>query len=386
MIIGIVGGRLQGMEVVYLCRHAGYTSLVIDKDSKAPALSLADRREVCDILNEPERARELFSKCDAVIPALEELEVLEFLSRIVPECGVPLLFDIDAYRISSSKELSNRLMERIGTPVPLPWPECGFPIIVKPSSQSGSVGVSAVRNEEERQKALRIVEKLNDIPIQQEFVSGKSVSIEVIGNGEVCRSFVTTEVVLDSNYDCKQVVCEDHVLPPKDEAQFVKIGKELGENIGLNGIMDVEAIYTKKGLRVLEIDARIPSQTPACICAATGINLLEELVCARLGTEPRSEHHSGCAIYEHYIIRGDAIYTCGEKEFAYVQEPCYLEDFWGADEVITDFRTGRYEWRATVICTGATYQDALWKKKQFIRNVMDNCELEEYIDRTPEMM
>ena len=57
MLIGIVGGILQGMEAVYLCKHAGYTSMVIDKNKDAPALSLADRAEVCDILKEPDARR-----------------------------------------------------------------------------------------------------------------------------------------------------------------------------------------------------------------------------------------------------------------------------------------------------------------------------------------
>lgn len=386
MIIGIVGGILQGMEAVYLCRHAGYESVVIDKNRNAPALSLADKAEVCDVTAEPERARKIFLQCDAVLPAVENLEVLEHLDKVLPEYGIPFLFDMKSYRVSCSKEKSNELMAKLGIPIPQPWPECGFPIIVKPSSQSGSIGVSAVNNEEERLKALKTVGKLNDVPIQQEFVSGKSVSIEVIGNGKSARSYVTTEVVLDSDYDCKQVVCDGRILPPEDDAQFAKIGEELGKGLGLNALMDVEAVYTKKGLRVLEIDARIPSQTPACICAATGINLLEELVCSRLGTESGKERKNGCAIYEHYVIRGETISTCGEKEFSHVENPVYLEDFWGADEVITDFGTGKYEWRCTVICRGDNYQDALWKKKQFIKNAMDNCQLDEYVDRTPEMI
>ena len=386
MLIGIVGGILQGMEAVYLCKHAGYTSMVIDKRKDAPALSLADRAEVCDILQEPERAKALFSECDAVIPAVENLEVLEFLSKTVPECGTPLLFDMESYKISCSKEKSNELMARIGTPIPQPWPECGFPIIVKPSCQSGSIGVSAVNNEEERQRALKVIEKLGDTPIQQEFVSGKSVSIEVIGNGSTAKAYVTTEVVLDSNYDCKQIICEPRVLPEADEEQFIKIGKELGEGLGLNALMDVEAIFTKKGLRVLEIDARIPSQTPACICAATGINLLEELVCSKLGKETGKVPRKGYASYEHFIVRGTTLSTCGKKEFSHVQNPMYLEDFMGADEVITDYRSGTYECRFTVINHGDSYQDVVHKKKQFITSIMENLELEEFVDKSPDMI
>lgn len=385
MLIGIVGGILQGMEAVYLCKHAGYTSMVIDKNPDAPALSLADRAEVCDIMKEDERAKKLFSECDAVLPAVEDLEVLEFLDRTVPACGAHLLFDLRSYRTSCSKERSNELMEKLGTPIPRPWPECGFPIIVKPSCQSGSIGVSAVRNEAERQKALKAVEKLHDTPIQQEFVSGKSVSIEVIGDGRKARAYVTTEVVLDSNYDCKQVVCEPGILSEEEDNRFREIGKALGEGLGLDGLMDVEAIDTKKGLRVLEIDARIPSQTPACIFAATGINLLEELVCSKYGKETGKVPRKGYAIYEHYIARGPTLSTCGEKEFSHVSHPMYVTDFLGADEVITDYRSGCYECRFTVINRGDSYQDVIWKKKQFIKNIMDNLGLEEFVDRSPEM-
>lgn len=385
MLIGIVGGILQGMEAVYLCKHAGYTSMVIDRNPNAPAMSLADRSEICDVLKDRERAKELFSECDAVLPAVEELDVLEFLDEAVPECGAHLLFDLRSYRISCSKEKSNELMEKLGTPIPRPWPECGFPIIVKPSGQSGSIGVSAVTNEGERQKALKTIEKLHDVPIQQEFVSGKSISIEVIGNGKTSKAYVTTEVVLDSNYDCKRVVCEPTVLSAEEDEEFRRIGKTIGEGLGLNALMDVEAIKTKKGLRVLEIDARIPSQTPACICAATGINLLEELVCSKFGKETGKTPVKGYAVYEHYIARGTTLSACGEKEFSHVQHPMYLTDFLGADEVITDYRSGCSECRFTVINSGETYQDVIWKKKQFIKNIMDNLELEEFEDRSPEM-
>ncbi len=40
MLIGIVGGRLQGMEAVYLAKKAGFETLVIDRKEDAPATSI----------------------------------------------------------------------------------------------------------------------------------------------------------------------------------------------------------------------------------------------------------------------------------------------------------------------------------------------------------
>ena len=245
----------------------------------------------------------------------------ETLNAHLSEAKIPFLFDLNAYKTSCSKERSNILMAEAGVPLPLPWPECGFPAIVKPSCQSGSVGVTAVKNEYERQKALVKVADLNDIPIVQEFVSGKSVSIEAIGNGRGACSYVTTEVVLDSNYDCKMVRCAPDILSPESDKIFRTACRKTAEAIGLNALMDMEAIDTVNGPKILEIDARIPSQTPAAVEAGTGINLLKELAECKTG-EWKPKINSGKAgIYEHYVFKDGVLCTCGETEFGRIKNP-----------------------------------------------------------------
>ncbi len=147
-------------------------------------------------------------------------------------------------------------------------------MVVKPSSQSGSVGISVAFNQDEVDRGFEVVTKLGDESVVQEFVHGMNVSIEVIGDGGNATSYVTTEVVLDEKYDCKMIRCHPHILSTENNELFGKIGRDVAEAIGLNALMDVEAILTPKGLRILEIDARIPSQTPAAIYTATGVNLL----------------------------------------------------------------------------------------------------------------
>jgi len=386
MKIGIVGGALQGMEAVFLSKKAGFETLVIDRKKTAPAISISDAHEILDVTKDTERVKKALQDCDAVMPACEEIEALRILDKMMKHSGIPLLFDLEAYGISSSKKRSNEIMAEVGVPLPKPWPECGFPVIVKPSAQSGSIGVSAVNDSSGMDPALKIIEELGDIPIIQEFVSGKSVSIEVIGNGETARPLVTTEVVLDYNYDCKQVLCEPNILPKEDDELFADIGKKTAEAIGLKGLMDVEAIYTKNGLRVLEIDARIPSQTPAAVWAATDINILEELVFSSLGKTTGKKSRNECSVYEHYIVENDNLMTSGEKVFGKVTEPRIEERFFGADEAITDYLPGKNTWRATVITKGKTPAEVLGKRKDFIWNVMKECGLEEYMDRSPKMI
>ena len=386
MRIAIVGGALQGMEAVLLAKAAGYETVVLDRKETAPALSLCDEPILIDPTKDPEKALEVFKDCDAVIPACEEMDLLKVLDSMKSRMEAPLLFDLRAYNISSSKNKSNEIMESVGVPLPQKWPDCGFPAIVKPASQSGSIGVTVAMNDEDVQKGLEIVRSLNDEPVMQEFVHGKSVSIEVIGNGTTARSYVTTEVCLDSNYDCKMVRCNPDIMSESDCDLFADIGKNVAEAISLNALMDVEAILTPKGLRVLEIDARIPSQTPAAIEAATGINLLEELTTTALGKPANRVSTGGCSVYRHVYLKDGALRSSGEKVFGHVRKPRFAPGLFGSDNCITDYEEGKGEWYATLITKGRTEKEADEKAAACIEKILDECSIEEFLDGTPEMI
>ena len=387
MKIAVVGGALQGMEAVYLSKRAGFETVVIDRKADAPALSLCDEPIVLNPLEDPASARKVFEGCDAIMPACEELDLLACLDEMASGMEVPLMFDRHAYEISCSKNRSNEVMASVGVPLPQPWPDCGFPVIVKPSGQSGSVGVSVAFDQEAVDKGLEIVRGLGDEPVIQEFVHGKSVSVEVIGNGTTARSYVTTEVVLDSNYDCKMVRCNPDILPEEDDRLFGVYGKDVAEAIGLSALMDVEAIMTPKGLRILEIDARIPSQTPAAIEAATGVNLLAELVASSTGTEVAGRNASpGASIYRHVVFENGVLRSSGEKVFGKVRNPRIEEGLFGADRILTDYEPGKECWRGTIIVSASTATEAEAKSDAVISRMMDACSVESFEDGVPEVV
>ena len=386
MRIAIVGGALQGMEAVLLSKAAGYETVVLDRKKGAPAMSLCDEPVNLDPTKDPEAALEVFRGCDAVIPACEEMDLLKTLDSMKSKMDAPLLFDLASYNISNSKNRSNEVMKSVGVPLPQPWPQCGFPAIVKPSSQSGSIGVTVAMNEEDLEKGLAIVKSLNDEPVIQEFVHGKSVSVEVIGNGKTAKGYITTEVCLDSNYDCKMVRCNPNIMTKENCDLFAKIGEDVAEAIGLSALMDVEAILTPKGLRVLEIDARIPSQTPAAIEAATGVNLLEELATTALGRPAGRKPKEGSSVYRHVYLRDGELRSSGEKEFGHVVSPRFAPGLFGSDNCITDYEPGKAEWHATLISKGRTEKEADERAAACIEKILDECSIERFLDGTPEMI
>ena len=385
MRIAIVGGALQGMEAVYLSKLAGYETLVIDRKAHAPALALADEAAIMDPTEDMAAAMKLFADCDAVLPACEELDLWNSFTIISSE-RKSLYFRYQILQYILFKNQIQHTDEHGRVPMPEPWPKCGYPVIVKPSSQSGSIGVTPARNDMELNEGLLRVAKLNDSPVIQEFVHGKSISIEAIGNGKKARSYVTTEVVLDRNYDCKMVRCNPEIIPDEDEELFRKACRNTAELMGLSALMDMEAIYTEKGIRVLEIDARIPSQTPAAVEAGSGINLLKELVDCSMGKTSTAKDSRKAGIYEHYVFRDGALATSGEKEFGKVRNPTICTGLFGSDRMITDYESGKKEWHATVITYGRDAADAEKKHLAVRDRMIAESGASVFDDGSPEMV
>lgn len=379
MRLAIVGGKLQGIECAYLAKKAGYSTVVIDRRPNAPALSLADESMVLDVVTRKGEAADILADCDAVLPANENLGTLTDLEVLSQKVGVPLLFDLEAYRISSSKLLSNKLLSELDIPIPHPWPECGYPVVVKPSSFSGSSGVTKATCLPELNEGLSRIKALNDDVVVQEFVEGPSISIEVIGDGEEAVPLVTTEVVIDGSYDCRMVRCPFVGLDASREEQFGEWGRRIARRMSLRGIMDVEAIVHNGLPRVLEIDARMPSQTPAAVYAATGVNIVETLADAIVNDRlARPSTRPGAAIYEHIAVDGYVMRSCGEGVFAQVKRPKLRKGLFGSDEMITDYAPGRTSWRATIICSGATPEEAWDKRSACLNRIIRSCKISQF--------
>jgi pyrrolysine biosynthesis protein PylC len=376
----VVGGKLQGTEAVYLAAKAGWETVLVDRREAPPAAGLADRHVIADISADETLAQALVSTCDAVLPACEDMATLEWLVDHVPAWGVPLLFDLDAYRVSESKLASQALFEELDVPRPLPWPSCGFPAVVKPDSASGSEGVSVVRDEAELAAALACLAAGGHEALVEEYVAGPSLSLEVLAwNGRVVPLQVTG-LEFDAVYDCKRVVAPvgeaeaggpaaagpggvcawDRAVAPSTLAAFDAAAVCLAEGLDLNGLMDVEVMVRGPELRVLEIDARLPSQTPTAVYWSCGLNIVELLhQTARDGAPPRVDRAPRRAcVYQHVHAHDGLLEVVGEHVMGNAVSLQLVEGFFGVNEALTDYRPSARAWVATLIATGADAGEA----------------------------
>jgi pyrrolysine biosynthesis protein PylC len=380
MKIVIMGGKLQGVEAAYLARKAGWHVVVIDRSADIPAFGLA-HTFIRDDIRTPADLEAYTADADLLLPAMENSTTLACLQKFSLRQDVPVLFDFEAYKLTSSKTESNNLFDRLGIPTPRPWPACGFPLVVKPSYGSGSRAVRVHRD------ARRFELPSGQWPerhVIQEFVEGPQFSIEVVGCPGAYLALQVTELEVDPSFDCKRVTAPSG-LPPELEAAFQAVAVRIADALHLKGLMDVEAVLHEGKFKILEIDARFPSQTPTAVWESSGVNMLEMLADFFLSPpavqKSTARRHQG-VIYEHIRVSRGKLEVVGEHAMSQAGALQVQTDFFGADEALTDFHIQKETWVATLICTETTRRDAWQKRNQVVADICRHFEIRDTSDST----
>ena len=359
----LAGGSLQGTEAAYLSRKAGWDVLVLDRKPVVPATGLCHSFARLDMTSEKDLAQAL-NGVDLVIPALENDAALACLDRVTRNIGIPFAFDPDAYAISSSKIKSEKLFVHSGVSTPASWPKCKFPVVAKPDRGSGSQGVKVFKDITEMQNRVK---PAATEWLLQEFVPGPSYSLEVMGVPGRYTALQVTDLAFDKQYDCKRVTAPS-TLPGALISRFEGRALQLADALNLNGIMDVEVILHDNNLKVIEIDARLPSQTPTTVYWSTGLNMVRLLGDLFLNRQTRIEanrQHEYGVIYEHVRVASNQLEIAGEHIMAAADPLHVYPDFFGADEAITNYAAGRDDWVATLIVAEKNLE-AAWEKRNRI--------------------
>ncbi len=385
MFVGIVGGKLQGVEAAYLARKAGWEVRVVDRKPRVPASDLCDSFAQVDVTVKNNLDGAL-GDVDFIIPALEDDNALRSLTRWSRKTGVPLAIDPEAYAVSSSKLKSAEIFKKIGLPIPVAWPRCSFPVLAKPGRGSGSKGVRIFQNLDSMKDWFS-----PDFPppdwILEEFLDGSQHSLEVVGRPGNYRLLQVTDLYVDQNFDCKRVIAPSN-LPLNLIADFEKLSLTIAEALNLHGIMDVEVMYSRGEFKILEIDARLPSQTPTAVYWSTNQNivgLLGDLYATPKNDFPPAGDILRGAVYEHIHVSGDTLKISGERIMT-EGGPLNLQgDFFGADEAITNFVPGNDQWVATMIFSGTNRHRACKKRNRSIAEIVRRLEIKEVIDPQPDV-
>lgn len=349
MKIAIIGGKLQGTEAVYLAGAAGIETILIDSNPNVPAAGLADRFVCGDVTAREAEVLAAMREADFVLPCNENDQLLEAVCSICREEGLRLAFDPDAYAITKSKAASDALIHENGIPAPRYYPKGRPPYIIKPSGESGSAGVRRAESRAEVEAFLEGCGRPEDW-IVQEYLEGPSYSVEIIGVPGNYRTYAITQIHMDQVYDCCRVTAPC-LAGQAGEKRICEIAEKLAELVQLHGIMDLEVIDDGEDMKVLEIDARLPSQTPIAVLKCSGMNYVSELADLFCTGDFRSKLNrpEAFSVYEHYRRQDGQIIQEGEHMMKEAGKLSLRRDFCGCQEVMTDYREGKESLRGIFI-------------------------------------
>lgn len=352
--IGLIGGKLQGVEAAYLSKIENYFLVLIDKNRYAFAKIFADKFEVFDITKHIKKYYRIINKLDYLIPLNENKKTLRFIEKNKDKIKCKILFDFNAYNISQNKKESKVLFKKLGLLTPGDKP-MDAPYFIKPNNKSGSCGARLVNNSKELTKIPKdyLIEK---------YIVGPIISLEIIGNRKEYYVGMETRIHIDEYYDCFRVT------PLKCNEKYREIAIKVAKVLNLDGIMDIEAIEHGNELILLEIDARFPSQTPICVYHSSKINLITQLLKKENLTLDKNNYfeikENNYCILEHFeitkqkeIIYGGEHIISKSKNF----EKYYIDEVNG----IKIFRAlnNNNNFVYTLICYGINKIDTINKQK-----------------------
>lgn len=200
--------------------------------------------------------------------------------------------------LASALGMDKIMFRKIMTAEGIPIPECfeilskiKFPVVVKPSSQGSSVGVSIVRVKKDLPSALKKAFKLGPRVMVEKYLSGREVTCGVLGNKNPI-ALPVVEIVPKKeffDYEAKYMPGKsEEIVPARISKKLTKEIQDLAvrvyEAIDCRGFGRVDMIISEGKPFVLEINT-IPGLTPLSLfpkeAAAAGITypqLLDRLI------------------------------------------------------------------------------------------------------------
>ena len=150
------------------------------------------------------REQRMLSEGLAEVPAVRDADVLFLavhggqleggtLQAVLDVIGVPYTGSGPlASALAMDKDLSKRLFRAAGVPVPA-WfmapvaPEdvttaLGWPVIIKPSKQGSSVGLTLVKKAEDLENAVKLAARYDDEVMAEQFIPGRELTVGVLGD------------------------------------------------------------------------------------------------------------------------------------------------------------------------------------------------------------
>ena len=301
----LAAGPLQ-MPAVQTAKRMGLRVVALDGDPHAPGLKLADQAHVANITDPAvclEIARQ--ERIDGVIHICSEVSML-VLGRINEELHLAGPGYATAVA-ATNKQKMREAFAAGGAPSPKSFgaateaealaaaERLGGSIIVKPSRNSGSRGVTRIGEASDRERLLQafrraMQESRDHSAVVEEFVEGPEFSVEIlVWNGEPRVLTVTDKMTSGAPFFVETGHSQPTRYSEAERQQILTAAVSGVRALGINwSAAHAEVRLTSAGPRLMEIGARLGGDfiTTELVPRSTGIDMVEGAIRLALGEVP----------------------------------------------------------------------------------------------------
>ncbi len=159
--------------------------------------------------------------------------------------------------------------------------EIGYPVIIKPSRQGSTIGMTKVNAPDKLNEAIRLATGFDSLIVVEKFIEGTELTVGVLGNDEPFALPVVEIVPAKGFYDYEAKYtpgATEEIVParisPDETAMAQEIALACHGALGCRGVSRTDIISTGEWMYVLELNT-IPGMTPTSLlpraAAAAGI-------------------------------------------------------------------------------------------------------------------
>ncbi len=299
MKILFIGARLFD-DVALYTKQNSIKSIISESNAQSPNLKLVDSNYIVSRGMEEPMKIAIQEDVDGVVPLIgidgPLVEVAIMKEKLESDYGIPVTASpISAAKICIDKFKTKEffVQNNIKTPEYFKITKNNYEkiqqkienneiMVLKQIEGQGGSGIKIISSINEFERYLPEFEN----GIAEKFIAGPEISIEVLRwNGKtvplvpVYKGETTLECIHPLKKIKKAPLYIKDINNEKNNLKIQQIAVDIADKLGLEGTADIDIIFNTETQEnnVIEINAR-PSGTRYITCAATGVNIMQELV------------------------------------------------------------------------------------------------------------
>lgn len=296
----ILGASSLQLPAIKKAKEIGIYTIVADQNSNAIGAKYSDEFHEVSTLDEDRLIEIATSRnIDAILTIASDLPM-----RAVALIGEKL--NLNTISVETSKNVTDKYLMRntlFKKNVEIPKfifcsnidqyrkdiKNINFPFIIKPCDNSGSRGVSLVKDSSQSEQAFlhALSNSKSKRVIIEEFMEGREVSVETITcDGKTTLLAITDKLTSGSPYFTELGHSIPSTLNDEIQKKIFDLTKRAINALGINtGPAHTEIIVTSEGPKIVEVGARMGGDniTTHLVPLATGVDMLEIVIRLSLG-------------------------------------------------------------------------------------------------------